>query len=142
MKSLYRFNQKNFSLLTALVGLLFLGGNCAYGQTERIPQGIVSALEKGDAGQLADHFNTTIDLNIPGHDAPCSKKQASQILKRFFENHPVKEFKSDHQGNSHDGSLYMIGTLQTTGDTSFRVYLLLKKRDGVNLIQQLQFDED
>jgi hypothetical protein len=142
MKTLFRFGKTNFSLLTILFVFLFSGSFCAYGQSEGIPAGIVSALEKGDAGQLSDHFNTTIDLNIPGHDAPCSKKQAGQILKRFFENHPVKQFKSDHQGNSHDGSLYMIGTLKTKTDKNFRVYVLLKKRDGVNLIQQLQFDEE
>ncbi len=136
-------NTYNLNLWLALtfVLLLFSGSTFVFGQAQ-FPSGIITALQNGNAGKLADHFNNTIDLNIPGHDAPCSKKQAGQILKHFFENHPVKQFKSDHQGNAHDGSLYMIGTLKTTDDKSFRVYMLLKKRDGVNLIQQLQFDED
>lgn len=142
MNTLFRFHHTNFILPAALVIFLFLGSYAVYGQSERIPEEIVRALQNGDAANLSNHFNTTIDLNIPGHDAPCSKKQGGQILKRFFENHPVKQFKSDHQGNSHDGSLYMIGTLTTTNEKRFRVYLLLKKSDGINRIQQLQFDEE
>jgi hypothetical protein len=129
--------------LPAMLVFFLLAINlCVYSQSDKIPPEIITAISKGNVNELANHFNNTIDLNIPGHDTPCSKKQAAQILKRFFENHPVKNFKSDHQGTSHDGSVYLIGTLKTLDDKNFRVYMLIKTREGAKLIQQLQFDEE
>jgi len=128
----------------ALTIILFLAATnfSVHAQSSQVNQSIITALQEGNSGNLSNHFNNTIDLKLPGYDAPCSKKQAGQILKRFFEDHPVKQFKSEHQGTSHDGSFYMIGALKTTDNKSFRVYVLIKKRDGIDLIQQLQFDED
>ena len=100
------------------------------------------ALNAGDASKLADHFNTIVDLTIPGNDGSYSKKQSEQILKVFFAAQPVQSFKLDNKGTSNDGSQYMIGKLKSTSGKALMVYILIKNGDSDSLIQQLQFEEE
>ncbi len=103
---------------------------------------VSNALNTCNVAELCKHFNNTIDLSLVDLEGSYSDKQAEQLLKVFFKSHPVKSFKMDHQGNSNDGSRYMIGTLKSTLGKSFRVYSLIKKRADEDLIQQLQLEEE
>jgi len=100
------------------------------------------ALNAGDASKLAAHFNTAVDLVIPGNEGSYSKKQAEQLVKAFFVAQPAKSFKMEHKGTSNDGSQYMIGTHKSTTGKVFRVYILIKTGSAEGLIQQLQFEEE
>jgi hypothetical protein len=99
------------------------------------------ALNAGDAGALSRYFNATIDLTLPDNDGTYSNKQAEQLLKAFFRTNTVKSFTLDHQGNSNDGSRYLIGTLLCKSGKAFRVYSLIKKQGDDNLIHQLQIEK-
>jgi hypothetical protein len=100
------------------------------------------AIKAGNAAVLAKYFNNTLDLVVPGQELTCSKTQAEQILKDFFQKNPPKSFKINHQGASKDGSQFSIGTYVSTADKSFRTYFLLKKSGTSMLIQQLQFEAE
>jgi hypothetical protein len=103
---------------------------------------ISNALNAGDASKLAVHFNSTVDLMIPGNEGSYSKKQTEQIIKAFFVAQPVQSFTLDRKGTSNDGSQYMIGTLKITSGKTFRVYIFIKTGTPENLIQQLQFEDE
>lgn len=103
---------------------------------------ISNTIKAGNAAALAKYFNNTLDLVVPGMEITCSKTQAEQILKDFFQKNPPKSFKINHQGASKDGSQFSIGTYVSTGDKSFRTYFLLKKSGANMLIQQLQFEAE
>jgi hypothetical protein len=103
---------------------------------------ISNALNAGDASKLAVHFNSTVDLMIPGNEGSYSKKQTEQIVKAFFAAQPVQSFTLDRKGTSNDGSQYMIGTLKITSGKTFRVYIFIKTGTTENLIQQLQFEDE
>lgn len=114
----------------------------ATAQESTVSDKISKALEKGNATQLAVHFNASLDLAIPGDEGTYSKKQAEQIMKLFFTNNPVKSFVPEHSGNSNTGSHYLIGSYESTHKKKYRVYILIKGRNGSELIQQLQFEEE
>ena len=61
-------------------------------------------------------------------------------MKDFFTQHPPKAFELKHQGSSDNGSLYMIGNY-TSGNLTYRTYILLKKVTAAFIIQQIQFEE-
>jgi len=103
---------------------------------------ISNSLNAGDASKLAVHFNSTVDLMIPGNEGSYSKKQTEQIVKAFFVAQPVQSFTLDRKGTSNDGSQYMIGTLKITSGKTFRVYIFIKTGTTENLIQQLQFEDE
>ncbi|MFP4469406.1 MAG: DUF4783 domain-containing protein [Bacteroidales bacterium] len=128
-----------FPLLIFMMAMVPMLGTAQDAQTVKQ---ITSALNEGNAAVLATHFNTTLDLIIPNNEGTYSKKQAEQMVKMFFEKQPPKSFTLEHQGNSNDGSTYLIGTHKTTPGKNYRVYVLIKNRSGTALIQQLQFEEE
>lgn len=107
---------------------------------EDISEEVIEAVSNGNSRELARHFGTNIDLAIPGNEGTFSKAQAELIMRNFFsENRPVS-FTVNHQGASRDGSLYVIGTYETTRNRSFRTYLLIKKVSDNFFIHQVQFE--
>jgi len=103
---------------------------------------ISQCFETADASKLAVYFNTSLDLTLPGNEGAYSKKQAEQILKMFFTNNPVDAFTMNHTGNSNNGSTYLIGSYKSTSQKKFRVYLLIKSSNNIDLIQQLQIEQE
>ena len=143
MKSFIAHSTKIISAATLLLMLMIaLCPARAVGQEAETMQKITAALTSGNATALANHFNTTVALTLPVNDGTYSKKQAEQLVKMFFEKNPVSDFTTEHHGTSNDGSGYIIGELHTTQQKTFRVYVLTKKRDGIDLIQQLQIEEE
>lgn len=102
---------------------------------------ITNAINSGNASELAIHFNTTIDLTVPEKDGTFSNVQAEIIIKDFFSKNKPQTFKIIHKGSSNDGSQYAIGSLKTSGNT-FRIYFLIKKTAGKDLIHQLQIEKE
>lgn len=129
---------------TFFLAIFFL---CSAAPPENPPIGtlqeeVSNAIKAGNATMLAKYFNNTLDLVVPGQEITCSKTQAEQILKDFFQKNPPKSFKINHQGASKDGSQFSIGTYVSAADKSFRTYFLLKKSGANMLIQQLQFEAE
>jgi hypothetical protein len=110
-------------------------------QTNDINKQIVSALSAGNATELADFFNTMVDLSIPGTEDTYGKTQATRILQDFFSKYPVKSYKSSKQGSSNDGSQFSIGRMEA-GNKIFRVYYLMKRTPDKFLIHQFQIQEE
>lgn len=125
--------------LLVLTVLVCMGASVSAGPEETAAQ-VASAIQSGNAAEVAKHFNTMVDLTLPGYDDTYSKTQAGQILKDFFAQNPVKGFKTTRQGSSPDGSLFNIGSLDT-GKKTYRVYFIIKTVNGQYLIQQLQVQE-
>lgn len=106
-----------------------------------IVKNIADAIRKGNATELSQYFYTTIDLSVQEKEGTFSKAQAEQVLKDFFSKNTPKIFEIKHQGNSSDGSNYVIGNL-VTSKGNFRVYFLIKNIGGKQYLQQLQIEAD
>ena len=128
--------------LSILLFLIFVVPLAGQGQDAVLNQSITTAIKATDATALASHFDASVDLSLPDTEGAFSKKQAEQILKMFFNNNPPKQFTSDHSGSSGYGASYIIGTYTNTESQKFRVYILIKPKDSIGFIQQLQFEEE
>ncbi len=140
---LYICFMKNISFsLASLILIVFLSAAFVPlpGPEDTATQ-VASAIQAGNAADVAKFFNAMVDLTLPGYDDSYSKTQAAQIMKDFFTKNPVKGFKITRQGSSPDGSQYSIGSLDT-GKKVFRVYFLIKTVNGQNLVHQLQVQEN
>ncbi len=99
-----------------------------------------ASFKAGNAKELAKHFGSNVELNLPGSEGVYSRAQAEQILRDFFSKNPPKNYQSLHNGTSKD-SHYAIGSL-TTAKSTYRTYVLYKK-DGAQLnIQELRIELD
>lgn len=103
-----------------------------------IPGEIVSAFKSGNATQLSNYFNPTIELTVFDKEGIYSKTQAEIILRNFFAENPPNQFQILHQGGK-DDSKYAIGSL-VSGTTKYRVTLLLKTMESKVYIHQLRIE--
>jgi hypothetical protein len=99
---------------------------------------VIAAMKAGDAAKLAGYFDNNVEITIPGRSNSYSKSQAQMVIKDFFASNSVKGFDVVHQGEN-AGSQYCIGTLQTTGG-DFRTTIFMKQKDGVQVVQELRFE--
>jgi hypothetical protein len=102
---------------------------------------INSSIKSGNYKTIANYFNSSIELNIPGADGLYSKAQAELLMKDFFTKNIPKNFSIKHDGVSQDGSKYSIGNLETTTG-SYRTYYYLKNNGGSFLIKELRIEKD
>ncbi len=106
--------------------------------SREIPEGITESFNKGNSRDLARFFNNNIELVILDNEDIYSKSQAELILREFFSSNTPVKFKLLHKGGK-ESSRYAIGNLETKkGD--FRIYFLLKLKDGVPLIHLLRIE--
>jgi hypothetical protein len=106
----------------------------------KIPDGIEIAIRTGNAAELSNYMNSTIEILLLDKEDFYKKNVAETILKDFFAEYQAKDFTILHQGAKNDAQ-YAIGNLKTVkGD--FRVYFLLKKVDQALLIHQIRIESD
>jgi hypothetical protein len=112
--------------------------NPVSGQT--VPQGLIEALSKGDAGEMADYFHQSLEMTILDKDYMSSKNQATRIMENFFKEHPPTGFKVSFEGAKEE-SKYAIGEL-TTSDNSFRVNIFFMNKENKRLIYYLSIEKE
>jgi uncharacterized protein DUF4783 len=123
--------RRFFALLPLL--LIFSSYSLMAGITD-----VIAAMKVGDAAKLANFFDNSVEITTPERSSSYSKSQAQMVVKDFFATNTVKGFDVVHQGEN-DGSEYCIGTLQTAnGD--FRTTIFMKQKDGVQVVQELRFE--
>lgn len=101
---------------------------------------VSAAISAGDAEALAKHFHTSVEITVPGTDNTFSSKQATFVMKEFFESHPVSSFRVVHKGNS-GATYYATGTCSTENE-EFDTNLFLKKIGDKFLLTQVRFEAE
>lgn len=105
----------------------------------QIPNEILLSLQSGNAKVLSRYFNQNVELVVLDNDNVYSKAQAQQIVGNFFSNYPPESFSLVHDSGK-EGAKYVIGNLKTKNG-NFRVYFLLKQKDGKDYIHQLRIEK-
>jgi hypothetical protein len=99
---------------------------------------ILVAIKRGDAEKISQHFDKLVEITVQEKSNSYSKSQAEMVLRDFFVNNNVRNFKMVHRGYSNDAE-YCVGVLSTAhGD--YRTTLLIKYRSGKKLVQELRFE--
>lgn len=124
-----------WAVLLVLVLVCPLAGTA---QSPDIPTVIATALGQGDASGLSAYFNDNVELVVGSKNDIFSKQQSHGILSEFFRKNRVNRFNVLHKGER-DLSCFIIGTLETDYAT-YRVYVLTRKNENQNLIQQLRIE--
>jgi hypothetical protein len=105
----------------------------------QVPDEIILSLQTGNAKVLASYFNQNVELVILDSDNIYSKAQAEQIVTNFFSRNQPTRFTELHSRGKEDAH-YVIGNLVTRQET-FRVYFLMKKTGGKDIIHQLRIEK-
>ena len=100
---------------------------------------IAAAIRSGNIQEISIFLSDKVDLKIIDKEDVYSKTQAELIIKDFFEKHVVKSFTISHKSAVNNGSLYAIGTLETSSG-KYRTYFLLKIIGEKTVIQQFRIE--
>ena len=92
--------------------------------------------------QISEMIGSSIELTIGDREGVYSKKQAEIVLKNFFINHEPRTMQIVHKGNNGENIKYAIGTFSTKYGEIYRVYFLLKLKNGQGTLQELRFEKD
>lgn len=121
--------------------IFLVQGAVSSGSSTGIVENIASALNSGNARELAKYFCPTVEIILPGSDGNFSKAQAEMIMKDFFSKSVPLSFSVNRKGNSTGGAQFVIGAYKSKTEV-LNVYILLKPTGDQLLIQQLHFEAD
>lgn len=109
--------------------------------TNELPDAIIAAIRLGNSVEIAKYFIDEVDIKIINIEGIYKKAQAELMLKDFFEKQPVKSFTIAHKSPFNGGSMYLIGTLETSKG-KYRTYFLLKAQKEKTFIQQFRIETE
>ena len=92
--------------------------------------GVVKALKTANVEQLANYFDSFIDLKLLEKDEVknMGKNQATLALKAFFTDNNIKCFELTSQREM-GNTMYIAGKLKNTGK-GFNITIMMKKKDN------------
>lgn len=76
---------------------------------------ITKYLSQGDAAALSSWFADNLDVTVISSSRNCSKSQARQILRTFFEAYTPRSFQVTHKAGEANKK-YLIGQLNAGGE--------------------------
>lgn len=123
--------------ITAIIGALLLSFNLIAQDFSSIS----TAMQVGNATELAKHFDGNVEVTILKNSSNYSKSQAEMVVKNFFNSNQPRGYKAIHNGSSGGGAQYQIGELSCTGKT-YRTYIFGKPKGNVFIIQEIRIEEN
>lgn len=102
---------------------------------------IRTALSEGNSRDLAQYFNTSVEIGINGSKSTYSQTQAEFVLRDFFSKQAPTGLDRLHNGSSDQGLTYEIMKYKYNGG-SYRVMVYIKQFKGVNLIDTIEFTKE
>jgi len=100
---------------------------------------VIKAIKSGDAEQVSNFLDNTVEITLPGKSNSYSKSQAALVLRDFFATNSIKDFEILHKSDKL-GSQYCIGNLKTANGT-FRTTIFMKQKGDKELLQELRFEK-
>ncbi|HYC41273.1 MAG TPA: DUF4783 domain-containing protein [Chitinophagaceae bacterium] len=98
---------------------------------------VIGALRAGNATELANYFEESVELTLPDQSDSYSRAQAVLILKDFFSNNGVRSFDVKHKGDGGSGQ-FCVGTLQTRSG-NFRTTVFMKMKNNREVVKEIRF---
>lgn len=119
--------------------LIFMASACAvFADTF---DDVAMAIKGANAKEVAQYFNSTVELTVLDNEGVYSKQQAEVILKNFFTANPPRSVVINHRGSSAQGSRYAIATYECQ-QGRFRAYIFMKDSGSGMVIQELKFEKE
>ncbi len=97
-------------------------------------------IERGNADCLAAWFSDNLRLDILGRISHCSRTQAIQILRAFFQHNKPRSFEFEYKSGEYPME-YAIGHLDS-GGSIYAVTVVVNSDSTGNYIQHLKISRE
>lgn len=101
---------------------------------------MVRLFAAGNAAEIAQNFNASVQLTTPGKEGVYSKSQAKMILSDFFSSHAPESAKLTQQGKSENGAHFMALNLKTA-TADYKVTLFYRGSGNAMRIHELKIEK-
>ncbi len=124
----------------AVMAAILFSGLSAFAQSDGydvfIP--ITKYISQGNTDNLSAWFADNLEVSILAGSNDCSRNQAKQILKSFFNSHTPRSFVINHTA-SRGNMKYALGNLNAGGEI-YQVTIFVSYHGDTYKIQQLKID--
>ena len=131
--------MKRFLIMMAALMLLSIPGLSAQDKGYDVFVPIGKYISQGDVASLSAWFSDNLEVSIISSTRNCSKTQARQIVKTFFEAYTPRSFSISHKA-SRANMKYALGQLNAGGEVFIVTIFVSAKADGTYQIQQFKID--
>lgn len=99
---------------------------------------VVLTIKSNKSDVVSKFLNANVEITLLETESLCSKAQAEQMLKKFFDTYPSKVINIKHRGASAQGAKYAIASYETESGLKLRLYIFMKN----NLIHELKVERE
>ncbi len=85
---------------------------------------ITKGLQQNDITELIEWLNDDLQITLLEEEDSYEKEKGVEVLKEFFDKLNTEGYELKHNGESADGSKFVIGELHSKEDT-YRIYYVL-----------------
>lgn len=128
-------NYKAFKIMKRLILFLFL---IPFISKADVFDDVVLTIKSNKSDVVSKFLNANVEITLLETESLCSKAQAEQMLKKFFDTYPSKVINIKHRGASAQGAKYAIASYETESGLKFRLYIFMKN----NLIHELKVERE
>jgi len=100
---------------------------------------IAKYMAKGDVDALSAWFADNLEMTVLSKGGNCSRNQARQILKTFFESNTPRSFDVRYTAGRANMK-YALGTLNAGGE-NYMVTIFVSSKGGTYTIQQIKIEQ-
>ena len=129
-----KFYKKAF--LTVACSLLFVAA-----QAQSVLEDVVNAIRNSNVTAIEKYYDNIVPITMNNTQSAYSRTQASLVLKDFFTKNAPKDVLILNSGSATSNSQFAIGTFTTTNGVTYNLYILLKSKENVFLLQELRFNK-
>jgi hypothetical protein len=128
-----------FKIIISGIFLISALSTC-FAFSQNVSPEMINAFSKGDVEVLSNFFHERLKVSITDHEYTCSKAQAKEIVRDFFNKNKPGSFEIIFEGGKADSN-FAIGTLKTNGG-NYRVNIFFRKTNTHNLVHLLHIEKD
>ena len=128
-------NYKALKIMKRLLLFLFL---IPFISKADVFDDVVLTIKSNKSDLVSKFLNANVEITLLETESLCSKAQAEQMLKKFFDTYPSKIINIKHRGASAQGAKYAIATYETESGLKLRLYIFMKN----NLIHELKVERE
>lgn len=125
-------------IISILLSIILQFGVVAEPAASTSIEPIFEALDRGSSSDLAQYFDSSIQLNVNGQQGNYSKNQAEQVLREFFKKNPPTSFSVVYRSENSSSLSSYVGDYQSSSG-SYKVFLKISDQKQQVRLYSLEF---
>jgi hypothetical protein len=102
---------------------------------------MVNAIRNNRVSDMVKYFDNIVPVTLNNNQSVYSHNQAEVVLRDFFDKNIPKDFTIMDNGSPTKTSKFLIGTF-TAAQAKYNVYILMKMKDGMYLLQEIRLNKE